>query len=111
MWPYYYFVIICFSGPSALHVVITRNIVALTVFVQWDVVDDSRPINYIVVRIDNVYIHVLVETSPYRIGRLGLNRVSHITVTAANGCGTGPEYSTSVSFPAGTYVHSTCHYF
>ena len=45
----------------------------------------------------------LIEQSPHTITGLTLDTVYTITVTAANECGQGPEYVTSVSFPSGTY--------
>ena len=49
-----------------------------------------------------IHVHTLIEQSPYTITGLTLDTVYTITVTASNRCGTGPEYSTSVSFPTGT---------
>ena len=48
--------------------------------------------------------YTLIEQSSYTITGLTLDRVYTITVTAANRCGIGPEYRTSVLFPTGTYV-------
>ena len=95
------------TGPSALKVSTTRNIGDLSVVVQWDAVDDFLPTNYIVTwtsdGTNSIQSHTLIEQLSYTITGLTLDTVYNITVTAANGCGTGPEYSTSISFPTGMY--------
>ena len=82
-----------------------KNTENLSVVVQWDEVDDSLTTTYIVTWIserDHTAHHVtLIEQSSYTITGLTLDTVYTITVTAANTCGQGPEYSTSVSFPTG----------
>ena len=50
----------------------------------------------------------LIEHSSYTITGLTLNTVYTITVTAANECGKGPKYVTSVSISSGMYH---LHYF
>ena len=76
-----------------------------SVDVQWDAVDDFLSTNYTVSwasdKITHVQSHTLIEQSSYIITGLTLDTVYTISVTAANRCGTGPEYSTSVSFPTG----------
>ena len=104
--------VICLSGPSGLTANVTSNITDLSTVVQWDVVDDSlTTTNYTVTLtigttpVDSV---TLMEQSSYTITGLTLDTVYTITVIAANECGQGPEYVTSVSFPSGTYH---LHYF
>ena len=81
---------------------ITNNTKSLSVIVQWDEVDDSLPTAYTVTwtserDLNNVQVELLIEQSLYTITGLILDTVYTITVTASNKCGTGPEYSTSVS--------------
>ena len=76
---------------------ITKNIESSSIVVQWDEVDDSLPTTYIVTwtserDLNNVQSHTLIEQSSYTITGLALDTVYTITVTAANRCGTGPEY-------------------
>ena len=67
--------------------------------------DDSLPTNYTVTWIsdetNSTQSPTLTEQSSYTITRLTLDTVYNITVTAANRCGTGPKYRTSVSFFTG----------
>ena len=92
---------------------ITKNTESSSIVVQWDKVDDSLPTTYIVTwtserDLNNVQVKVLLEQSSYTITGLTLDTVYTITVTASNKCGTGPEYSTSISFPTGnTFTVST----
>ena len=78
-----------------------------SIVVQWDEVDNSLPTTYVLSwaseRDHIVHPVTLIEQSSYTITGLTLDTVYNITVTAANGCGTGPEYSTSISFPTGMY--------
>ena len=94
-----------FAGPYDLTVNITENIMDLSVVVQWDVVDDLLPTNYVVTWIgDETYSiqsPTLIEQSSYTITGLTLDTVYSITVTAANRCGTGQEHRANVSFPTG----------
>ena len=80
---------------------ILKNTEGLSIVVQWDEVDDSFPTAYIVTwtsERDNIlHPFVLIEQSSYTITGLTLDTVYAITVTAANICGDGPEYRTSVS--------------
>ena len=91
--------------PSTLTVNITKNIESLSIVVQWDAVDDSLPTTYIVTWISEA-IHIqsaaLIEQTSYTITGLTLDTVYTITVTAANKCGQGPEFATSVSFSTDT---------
>ena len=78
-----------------------------SIVVQWDEVDDFLLTTYTVTWTSNgtnsIQSHSLIEQSSYTITGLTLDTVYTITVTAANRCGQGPEYLTSVSFFAGTY--------
>ena len=77
----------------------------LSIVVQWDEVDNYLPTTYVVTwtseRDHIVKVTNLMEQSSYTITGLTLDTVYTITVTADNMCGTGPVYSTSVSFPTG----------
>ena len=67
--------------------------------------DDSLPITYTVAWTDDIYLHYIAtveEQTSYTIIGLTLDTVYTITVTAANMCGSGPEFMTSVVFPTGT---------
>ena len=101
-----------YIGPPALRVYITKSIKDLSVVVKWDEVDDSLPTTYIVTWI-SATIHVesvtLIEQSPYTITGLTLDTVYTVTVTASNRCGTGPKYSTSISFSSGI-IFTTCEW-
>ena len=96
----------CFTGPSALTVNIMKSTESSSIVVQWDEVNDSLTTTYIVTwtsQVDHIAHHVtLIEQSSYIITGLTLDTVYTITVTAANRCGQGPEYSTSVSLTADT---------
>ena len=78
----------------------------LSVVVQWDAVNNSLPTNYTVTWTSDettlAKSSTLLKGSSYTITGLTLDTVYTITVTAANRCGTGPEYRTSVSFPTGS---------
>ena len=82
-----------------------KNIESLSIVVQWDEVDDSLHTTYIIAwtneRDHNIQSKTLEEQSSYTITGLAIDTVYTIYVTASNRCGTGPEYSTSVSFPTG----------
>ena len=88
----------------------SKNIWDLSIVVQWDKVDDSLTTTYTVtwtIEGDHISDHInLIEQSSYTITGLTLDTVYAITVTAANRCGTGSEYRTSVSLTAGMYVHT-----
>ena len=104
--------VICFSGPPGLTANVTSNIRDLSTVVQWDVVDDSlTTTSYTVtwtIGTNPIDSATLIEQSSYTITGLALDTVYTITVAAANECGQGPEYVTSVSFPSGMYH---LHYF
>ena len=100
----------CFTGPSALQVNASKNIMNLSVAMQWDEVDGSLTTTYIITWIserDHIARHVTpTEQSSYTITGLTLDTVYTITVTASNRCGQGPEYRTSVSLSTGVYIYS-----
>ena len=86
---------------------IIKNIESLSIVVQWDAVDDNLPTTYTIVWTDEgdlFEVATLTEQTSYTITGLTLDTVYTITVTAANRCGQGPEFSTTISFPTGTYV-------
>ena len=80
------------------------NIESLSVLVQWDAVDDLLHTTYTVTWTDGGDLHeadTVAEQTSYTITGLTLKTVYTITVTAANICGNGPEFGTSVSFSTG----------
>ena len=90
---------------------IAENTESSSIIVQWDEVDDSLPTTYIVTW-SNERDHIehpatIEEQSSYTITGLTLDTVYTITVTATNICGTGPEYSTSVSLTTDVTSSST----
>ena len=94
-----------FTGPSALTVNITKNIESSSIVVQWDAVDDFLPTSYIVTWTDErdlIDIDTVDEQTSYTITGLTLDTVYTITVTAANNCGDGPEFRTSILLSIGT---------
>ena len=97
-----------FTGPSALTVSISKTNESQSVVVQWDEVDDSLSTTYTVTwtseRDHSIQFKTLEEQSSYTITGLTLGTVYTIIVTATNKCGTGPEYSTSVSFHRGMII-------
>ena len=81
---------------------ITESFTESSIVIQWDEVDDSLHTTYIVTwtsesDLNNVQANTLEEQSSYTITGLTHDTVYITTVTAANKCGSGPEYSTSVS--------------
>ena len=70
-------------------------------FLQWDKVDDSLHTTYTILWGDQVATVEDPQTS-YTITGLTLGTVYTIIVTHANRCGDGPEFMTSITFPAGT---------
>ena len=86
---------------------VTKNTENSSIVVQWDEVDYSFHTAYTVVWINerdlnNIQSHTLIEQSSYTISGLTLDTVYTIIVVASNRCGTGPEYSTSVSLTTDT---------
>ena len=87
---------------------IIKNIESSSIVVQWDAVDDSLPTAYTVVWTDGrdlFDVAAVDEQTSYTITGLTLDTVYTIFVTAANRCGSGPEFRTRFSFPTGMYVH------
>ena len=80
-----------------------KNIETLSIIVQWDSVDDSHPTTYTIIWTNekNLFkVTTLIEQTSYTITGLTVDTVYTVTVIAANRCGNGPEFSTSVSFSA-----------
>ena len=79
----------------------------MSVDVQWSAVDDGIVTSYAITWIragGSIQSDQIIEQTSYTITGLTLDTVYTITVTAANKCGQGPEFSTSVSFPTGTFL-------
>ena len=92
-----------FAGPSNLTVNVTEDIDSLSVFIQWDAVINFLNTTYMVTwnnGINPVESAPLTEQTSYTITGLTLDAVYNITVTAANECGTGSEFSTSIVLSA-----------
>ena len=97
----------CFVGPSSLNVTITKNIKSSSIVLQWDAVDDSLITNYAITWSragGGLQIATPTEQTSYTITGLTLDIVYTITVSAANMCGQGPEFRTSILLSTGTYV-------
>ena len=92
------------TGPPALRVNIIKNIGSLSIVLQWDAVDDSFPTTYTVVWTDGRLLGTATteEQTSYTITGLTLDTIYAITVAAANTCGSGPEFQTSVSLSTDT---------
>ena len=93
------------TEPSALTVNIIKNISNSSVVVQWDAVDDSLPITYTVTwtdEKDDNGVATVEEQTSYTITGLTRDTVYTISVTAANRCGSGPEFRTSISLSTDT---------
>ena len=88
---------------------ITKNTESSSIVVQWDEVDDSLHTGYIVTWTSERgrMFKSLEEQSSYTITGLTLDTAYTITVKATNRCGTGPQYSTSVSLTTDTTFSST----
>ena len=94
-----------FAGPSALAVNIIKDIESSSIVVQWDAVDESFITTYILTWSragGSLQVATLTEQTSYTITGLILDTVYAITVTAANRCGLGPEFRTSIQFSTGT---------
>ena len=88
-----------FTGPSALTVNVIKNIESSSIVIQWDAVDDSLLTTYTITWTragGGLQVATLVEQSSYTITGLTLDTVYTITVIAANRCGSGPEFTTSI---------------
>ena len=95
-----------FTGPPPLTVNIMINVENSSIVVQWDAVDDFLLTTYTVTWINesehNLHAATPREQTSYTITGLTLDTVYIITVAAANRCGTGPEFITSISLSADT---------
>ena len=79
---------------------ITKSIENSSIVVQWDAVDDSFITTYFVTWLrtgGGLQVVTLTEQTSYTITGLTLDTVYTITVSAANMCGSGPEFRTSIS--------------
>ena len=86
-----------FTGPPALTVNIAKNN-ERSIVVQWDAVDDSLVTTYTITWTragGGLQSATLTEQTSYTITGLTLDTVYTITVTAANICGSGPEFNTT----------------
>ena len=81
---------------------IIKNIESSSIVVQWDAVDDSLPTVYIIQWTrtgGDLQATNLIEETSYTITGLTLDTVYTLTVTAANMCGSAPEFITSILLP------------
>ena len=93
------------TGPSTLQLAVTimENIENSSVVIQWDAVDDSLITRYTVTWTragGSLQVATPTEQTSYTITGLTLDAVYIITVTAANMCDQGPEFSTTISISA-----------
>ena len=95
-----------FAGPSVLSVNTTKNVTNPSIVVQWDAVDDFLSTTYTVTWINesdhDLQSYSIREQTSYTITELTLDTVYLIIVTAANRCGSGPEFTTRFSFSVDT---------
>ena len=94
-----------YAGPSALTVNVMKNIESLSIVLQWDAVDDYFPTTYTIIWSDvgDIFnVTTLTGQTSYAITGLTLDTVYIITITPANTCGQGPDFSTSISFSKDT---------
>ena len=93
---------------------IIKHFESSSIVVQWDVLDDFLHTTYTVIWTDDRNPHGednVDEQTSYTITGLTLDTVYTITVTAANTCGSGPEFRANVTFSIGMYVpHPLCMY-
>ena len=88
------------TGPSALTVSIIKNIENSSIVVQWDAADNSLTTAYTLTWSragSRLQVATPTEKTSYTITGLTLDMVYTITVSAANKCGSGPEFSTSIT--------------
>ena len=91
---------------------ITKNIANLSLIIQWNAVEDLIRTTYITVIWENGTdstdnITARTDQTSYTIPGLIYLVEYNIIISAANDCGDGPEYNTSVLFATGTYIHIT----
>ena len=94
-----------FIGPSPLTVNVMKNINTSSIVVQWDAVDDFLITSYTITWTragGGLQVATLTEQTSYTITGLTLDTVYTITVSAANMCGSGPEFSTSIILSTNT---------
>ena len=99
--------LLCFVyvGPPALIVNITKNITNSSIVIKWDAVDDSLPTIFTITWSragGDLQVATLTEQTSHTIAGLTLDTVYTITVSAANLCGSGPEFRTSISLSTDT---------
>ena len=90
-------------GPSALTVNITKKIENSSIFIQWDTVDDSLTTTYTITWTragGRLQVATLIEQTSYTITGLTLDTFYSITVSAANKCGSAPEFVTGIILPS-----------
>ena len=90
----------CFIGPSALTVSITKDIESLSLIVQWDEVEDFIDTTFTLLwknETDSISkIAIVTEKRSYTITGLILDELYTIVIAAFNMCGNGPEFITSI---------------
>ena len=94
-----------FIGPSPLTVNVMKNINTSSIVVQWDAVDDFLTTSYAITWTRagvGLQVATLTEQTSYTITGLTLDTVYTISVSAANICGSGPEFSTSIILSTNT---------
>ena len=94
-----------FTGPSALTVNVMKNINDSSIVVQWDALDDSLTTTYTITWATaggGLQVATLIEQTSYTITGLTLDTVYITTVTPANMCGSGPEFSFSIILSTNT---------
>jgi len=93
-----------FTGkPPLLTVNIIKNITSLSLFVQWNAVDDV--INYVLTWSGGGF--ATTRMTSHTITRLTVGATYTITVSATNKCGEGPEFTTSILFSPDTTSTTT----
>ena len=84
---------------------ITKDIESLSLVVQWDAVEDFIDTLYTVLWSDGTNptqgVATLAEKTSYTITGLTFDTVYTITISVANMCGVGPEFTTSILLSAG----------
>ena len=86
---------------------IIKHFESSSIVVQWDVLDDFLLTTYTIFWTngrDLFEVATVEEQTSYTITGLTLDTVYTLTVTAANMCGSGPEFRTNVTFSIGMYV-------
>ena len=83
---------------------ITKDIESLSLVVQWDAVEDFIDTTYTLLWSDRTDptqgVVPLTEQTSYTITGLTFDTVYTISILAANMCGNGPEFTTSILFAA-----------